>query len=432
MSKVVWLITGLAALLTLPAASGGGWSASRSLATCGVTAVPQIAFPSASPTEATGPGAIVWIASQAGCGRARAGHAAQSLSIAWLGPGDRPSRTVRQAVSASRSPSVLADGTSLGRVAVAAPTSTGSTAVLQGRAPNGLSAAATLAGDGGAVAIARAYLGDAAVASVRAGRSIAVDVERHYLPAFNAPRRVPIAAGPVTALTVTLDYRSDVLVAWQQNGFIWADVLRASGARAAVQRVGPSGPDPQLQAVVSDDDRGMVAWSSGVGTRTSVSFALSGTGVRFDGFRVLASYADPHGAGRQGGSLALVRLAEEDVLLAWTTVQNGHYAVLEVPAVFAGVRTATRLTQPGTDAILAALAPGPDNEAVALWREASQLWAARTVIAGASVAVNTPALVADSAAGAEPAFAVDPANDRPVAAWVTPGGGLAYAVGPRR
>jgi len=99
MSKVVWLITGLAALAALPAARGSGWSAPRSLAACGVSAAPPIAFPSASPTEATGSGAIVWLASS-GCARARGGRAVESLSIAWHAAGERPSRTTSQALAA--------------------------------------------------------------------------------------------------------------------------------------------------------------------------------------------------------------------------------------------------------------------------------------------------------------------------------------------
>ena len=46
-----------------------------------------------------------------------------------------------------------------------------------------------------------------------------------------------------------------------------------------------------------------------------VRIAFSGAGVRFAGSRLVASFADPRGAGHAPGSLALVRLSTENVML---------------------------------------------------------------------------------------------------------------------
>jgi hypothetical protein len=276
-----------------------------------------------------------------------------------------------------------------------------------------------------------------------------VRVERYFRSAFDRPLGIPIPIGGVSALVATMDYRSDVLVAWEQNGAIYAHMLRASGRTEPTQRVGNSSPNPQLQALVSDNDHAMIAWSSDDGrpapaARTSVHIAFSGAAVRFTGSRLVASFGDPRGAGHAPGSLALVRLSTENVMLAWTAAEHGHYVVRAVPAVFAGTRPAARLSDPGGQSVLADLAPGPAGEAVALWRSTpsqgavpettgSELWAARTFIQRhGRVGARTPEMVAAAAASAEPSIAVDPASDHAVAAWLEPGAHprIEYATGP--
>jgi hypothetical protein len=67
--------------------------------------------------------------------------------------------------------------------------------------------------------------------------------------------------GRIAVAAATRDrYRSDVLIAWQQGGSIYAHMLRDSGRSEPTQRVGASAPDPRLQALVSDDNHGMIAW----------------------------------------------------------------------------------------------------------------------------------------------------------------------------
>jgi hypothetical protein len=224
-------------------------------------------------------------------------------------------------------------------------------------------------------------------------------------------------------------------------------MLRASGRVEPTQRVGASVPDPQLQALVSDNDHGMIAWSSAGGSspaaRTNVRIAFSGAGVRFAGSRLVASFADPNGAGHAAGSLALVRLSTENVMLAWTDAELGHYVVRAAPAVFAGTRPAARLSDAADQSVLADLAPGPAGEAVALWSSApagsaleathNELWAARAFVERhGRVGFGAPELVAAAGANAAASVAIDPASDHAVAAWLTLGAdrSVEYAAGP--
>jgi hypothetical protein len=437
-------------------ATPGAWSAPTMLSGCVLASGPQVAFPSESPSVATGPGAIVWAEDpRCGSAAARPAGAAPELSVAAIAAaGAKPAR--RQPLEGRLQFGLAATGASKGRIAVAAqlrarPGSGRSGAeVLQGRAPGPLSPARTLSAGDGPVSLTRAYLGDAAIAAVqrRPRRAIAVSVERFFRSGFGPVRLLPIPSGRVSALTATMDYRSDVLLAWQQNGAIFAHMLRASGRPEPTQRVGESAPSPRLQALVSDNDHGMIAWSTraahGGRSRTQVLLALSGSGVRFDSHRIVASFTDARGIASAPGSLALVRLSSENVMLSWTDSEGGRMVVRAAPAVFAGTAPAARLSDPARQSVLAALAPGPAGEAVALWRSTppsrsgfdgshAELWAARAFIERhGRVGFSRAERVTSEAANVAPSLAVDPASDRPVAAWLRLGERprIEYATGP--
>jgi hypothetical protein len=309
--------------------------------------------------------------------------------------------------------------------------------VLQGRATGPFGSPVLLAAHDVPPALTRAYLGDVAIATVAPGPAIAVRVERYFRSSFERARLIPIPAGRVTALTATMDYRSDVLVAWEQNGSIYAHMLRASRRPDPTQRVGSSAPDPQLRALVSDNDHGMVAWSSTSAAQSSAARTreyvdLSQAGVRFVAPRLLASFADPANVGLSPGSLALVRLSTENVLLAWTDVEHGHYVVRAAPAVFAGTRPSALVSDAHGQAVLDDLAPGPAAEAVVLWSAAprgaaldpskTELWAARAVILQHDrPAVSAREPIAPAGPNVDGSVAVDPADDRAVVAWLTQG-----------
>ena len=430
------------------ASAPGGWAATGTLSGCPPAAAPRVVFPSRGPADATGPGAIVW-SSRASCGGGAQGSASGpvSLSLSAVGSGERVAKPSVLPLQLPSAPLVTAVGASFGRVAVAlAPAQAGAggmqPSIVEGAAGGRLTRV-TRDRVGGQVALARAYLGDVALAWVTPG-AISVRVQRYFRHRFGPARSIPIAAGRVTALTATMDYRSDVLLAWQQNGSIYAHMLRAYARADPTQRLGPSGPNPQLQALVSDNFHGIVAWSStDARARTRLHLDLSAAGVRFGAPRLLASYPDPARAGDRPGSLALVRLSSENVLLAWTAAEGGRYVVRAAPAVLAATRPTTLLSDPARDAVLADVAPGPEREAVALWSspagataagaQSTELWAARTIIArGDRLLSGQRERIAAAVANGAASVAVDPRSDRAVAAWRPPGAGsrIAYAVGP--
>lgn len=419
----------------------GAWSSPSVLGGCALSPGPRVAFPSQGPAAPTGPGAIVW-ASAPSCDPASASSV--SLSVAALGARGRATVVRTRSLGASAATGLTSVGGPLGRVVVSAgllgagfARLSGRGAVLQGRATAPFGSPTPLVARDMPPALTRAYLGDVAIATVTPGQAIAVRVQRYFQHSFASPKLIPIPAGRVTALTATMDYRSDVLIAWQQNGAIYAHMLRASGRPERTQRVGASAPDPQLRALVSDNDHGMVAWSTddvanGSQSRTRDYVALSDAGVRFTRPRLLASFADPARVGLRPGSLALVRLSTENVLLAWTDAEHGHYVVRAAPAVFAAARGGALVSDPRGQGVLADLAPGPSREAVVLWSAApgggafdpsrAELWAARAVIAPHSrPAVSARERIAPAGPTVDASVAVDPANDRAVAAWLTRG-----------
>jgi hypothetical protein len=420
------------------------WSPARDLASgCAIAGEPQIAFPSEAPSRPTGPGAIVWSADPSRCsaGPGAAADRPPSIALAPLGARDRPgaARSLTL-VPGALSGRLEAEGLGGGQIAVLAALRTSARAratatLLQARHGRALELAELAAG-APPLSLARAYLGDGAIVAVRAG-AIAVCVERHYQSRFGPARLIPLARGEVTALTAAMDYRSDVLVAWQQNGSIFAHMLRASGRAERTQRVGPGAPYAQLHALVSDNDHGMIAWAStderAGGAHTRIFLALSSAGVTFAHARELAAFGDVQRVGRLPGSIELERLSTENVLLAWTDLESGHYVVRAAPAVLALARPATRLSDPRRQTVLADLAPGPAGEALALWKSSpraarssraplTQLWVARaSIMRHDRLAMRAAELIGVPGAGTLATIAVDPADDRALAAWFDPG-----------
>ena len=65
----------------------------------------------------------------------------------------------------------------------------------------------------------------------------------------------------------------------------------------------------------------------------------------------------------------LVRLSSESVMAAWAGVDGGHWAIRSAPIDQRGLRTVSTISAAQTDAVPAALAPGPRGEAVMLLSE---------------------------------------------------------------
>jgi hypothetical protein len=148
------------------------------------------------------------------------------------------------------------------------------------------------------------------------------------------------------------------------------DLPASAGSARAVQRVAAAAPGARIQALLSDDNRAIVAWTDTRGGTTSVYYELTAVGVRFGAPRLLERFADPRGAAPARGSLRLVRLASESVMLAWSGAAAGHWVVHTAAVDLHGVRSIATISSPGRDALLADLAPGPDKEAYAVWSEA--------------------------------------------------------------
>ena len=127
-------------------------------------------------------------------------------------------------------------------------------------------------------------------------------------------------------------------------------------------------------------------------------------------------------------------------MLAWTGAVAGHWAIRVTAVDLNGVHPPGTISPPGRDALLADLAPGPNDEALALWTEPLQIatgldlssqaiFAARGFDAyPEQVKFAAPELIAPPGPNSEATVAFDPDSDRAVAAWRTGAGALAYAV----
>ena len=439
----------VAAGVSPPAGAMGasGWSPPATLGGCAAQGAPAVVFPSDGPTHATGPGAIVWSAGPGCAGGARA-------LVSAIGPQDVP-----RAASPVREPGgrtiafagPLAVGAGpRGRIVIAGAAHAGGDAeglFTQGPAGGGpFAAPAGTLGPAGPVALATAYLGDVAIASPlaggRRGGGIELRVERHEASAFGRPVPVSVTGeGPVEELRVALDYRSDALVVWSARGVVYARELAASGAIHPIERLAAGGSQPSIAALLSDDDRAIVAWADRGGGQTNVYLDISAPGVRFGRPRLLERFANPDGLRSPQASPSLVRLSSESVMMAWAGSAEGRWVVRAAPVDLDGVQAIETVSAGGeADALLAGLAAGPRDDAVILWTEPrpaaagstdlsrQAIFAARGADAspGASV-FGAPALVSPVGPTADPSIAVDPASDRAVTVWRGAGGEIEYA-----
>ena len=214
--------------------------------------------------------------------------------------------------------------------------------------------------------------------------------------------------------------------------------------------LGPAGYDPQLAAVLSDNNHAFVMWTNepppGVGGLSRIYLEHSGNNVSFGAPHphTLAAFSEPTGQRLTPHSIALVRMTpSEGVLAAWTLVQGGNYVVQAAGLTSSQVLPTATISEPGADLRLAALATGPDNDFVAVLESAPRraggfnasqqaILAARSVPGGpGGVAFEAPTQLAPPGSNSAPSVAIDPDSDRAVVAWQTMAGGLpavAYAV----
>jgi hypothetical protein len=442
----------LASLLALAAASASPWSAPAALGGCPAVSAAagapaaRVVFPSDRPSHGTGPGAVLW----SGSSRCPGGQGAR---VAVIGAGDAPgaSALVRSATGAPLAPrgALLAGGAPHGRILIAgsSPHAPNSALVVQGGARGPFSALAPVGGASAPMALATAYLGDVALASPPAGGSggLRVRVERYF--AHNFVRSVSTGApagGPVRGLTVAMDFRSEALAVWAQDGTLYAWLVPNKGAPRPVERLARVDGRPTIAALLSDDDRAIVAWSQQHGAHTSVYLDRSAAGVRFGRPQLLERFHDPDHVPAPAASPSLVRLSSESVMLAWAGASAGHWVVRTAPVDLSGEGATGTIAAPGTDALLAHLAAGPANDALVLWTQppragagtdgaGAELFAARgfddfpadgtaRTVFGAAERVAPLGPVADATA------AFDPDSDRAVAVWQGEAGAVDYSI----
>lgn len=472
-------------LCAAPAALAS-WSRPARLPGCAralSAAPPLIVFPDSAPQTRSGPGALLWTGlsecarptpSVEGTGGTAAAHKIDGAGAKdGSGGGARPApANAATAFGAplrvgglpgagralSRAASGLAQlaaatGTTAGQVAVlGSRAGAAAAALVEGRAVGAFPAAQPLGGSPAPVAIFSGYLGDAVLATTahtRRGWELAVRSQRHYSDSFAAPRLLPVGRLPPSALAVTMDYRSEVLLAWVSRGEIYARELPTGHAAGPVQKLGAGGADPELQALLSDDGRAIVAWRSQLSAgMTSIDVSISSAALHFGAPTVVERFRDPRGFAPARGSLRLTRMSSEAVMMAWPGLRAGRYVVRASPVSLrrgawapvtvsassaspAGAPTgAAARRRPATDAMLADLVPGPRAEVLALWTTTPRLPngtpdPARRAIEAAwghygghgEALFAPPETVAAPGPNGTPAAAFDPQSDTALAAW---------------
>ncbi len=443
--------TALVALLPANVQSGQPWSPAALLGACSGGGSPEVLFPRDTPRHPTGPGAIVWSAAPNCPG-------GPGPRISAITPGaDRPGPAAAAHTAAGRSLGLAAASAAAaphGRILLAGPAAAGAPRTLElseGLAGGAFGDPRSSGGASEPLALATAYLGDVALAAPgrpRGGEAIGgleLLVHRYYARGFLAP--VPIDAGHTAAvegLTVAIDYRSDALAVWERSGTIYARDMPGSGRSSQpVRRVAAAAPGAHIAALLSDDNRAILAWSETRHGVTSVYAELTAAGVSFVRPQLLERFQGPYATAPPSGAPRLVRLSSESVMLAWTGLAAGHWAVHTAAVDLGGVRSIATISTPGHDALLADLAPGPHGEAFALWSEPQPtaggpdldhqaLLAARGVDARPGRTLFTaPELIAPAgrtATTGQAAIGLDPDSDRAIAAWRTPEGAIAYSL----
>jgi hypothetical protein len=480
----------------------GQWSQPAGLSGCPGTGAPRVVFPSDSPTHGTGPGAIVWSASlpcAGGAGVRVAAIGATDIPGQPTAPRTAAGRPIALSGPVAATAGPYGRIVIAGASAEGAGTPAGGLLLTEGPADGPFASPTALGGPARMFAFTTAYLGDVALASpgsaqlaadtppgeavpltgetqtgtetrpagdtpigadaqpseagtlagetqprddTGSANGLQLRIQRHHSYRFAAPALVTSGAGgSVQALTVALNYRSDALAVWTREGSVYARELPAGGQPHTVERLGPGTPSgAQIAAVISDDNRAIVAWTYRHDDQTSVYITRSQTGVRFAGPQLLERFSDPRDLPAYVDSPKIVRLSSESVMIAWTGAEAGHWVVRTAAIDLHGVRAISTISPPDRDALLADLAPGPDGEAFALWTEPEQtplglnrgrqaIFAARGFDAYPGQTVFTPGeQVAPPGPNSDATVALDPDTDRAIAVWRTGAGATAYAI----
>ena len=449
--RPAWIACALALSTTATAdAAAMTWSAPAPLSSCAGAGAPRVAFPQSSPYVRTGAGAIVWGGAPLGC--APGAFAPFGIADAVLGADDRPGRPTTLRITAADKRELIGPNavgaTCGGGIVIAAGRSSRLGSGLEGVVVEGapgtqFRAPLALGGPAAPVAVARAYRGDVAVASVAAGsagagRGVVLRIQPYNASAFRPPIEVAAASGRVDAIAAALDFRADALVVWHDGGSVYAREWLQPGRLGPIQRLGSSGARPVLQPLISDNGRAIVAWTdtrtaARGATTTRILEAVARFQHRFEPPHVLERYTNLGGVGPDVGAVRLVRLSTETVMLTWTGLSGGRYVVRAAPVSVDAIPRG-RIISPGSgDARLADVATGPHGQALALWTSAprtsggldvsrERIVAARgDIVHPFRVRFQPSETVAVAGPNANPTVAYDPSSNRAVAVWNTRG-----------
>jgi hypothetical protein len=416
----------VAALVGTPTLASASWSTPVSAAPCSASGAPSLVFPTDAPDQPTGPGALVWSAA-AGC------SGGAGARVQEIGPADQllaaTVPTTAHATSLQALGVLTAAAAPHGELLIAGlePDSQ-DTLFLQGAAGGPFAPQQRPDPSGAPVALATGYLGDLAAVytAARDGHeTLQVAFERHSAYALGAPVSLDTGSGSLGEVTATLDYRSDVLLAWVQRGSVYACRVTNERVAGPIQRLGPAGRLTRIASLLSDDDRAIVMWSTRRGSLTSVYLDQSTPGPLFRPARLLESFSSTSVLPPR-----LVRLGDEGVVAAWTGYDAGRLVVRSAPIDEHGLLEITTTADPPGDALLASLAAGPFDEVFVLftdppgaaerpgWSVDSLLAAHGLVTRPGAVALGTPEVLASDMPVSDVTAAVDPATDRAVAAWI--------------
>jgi hypothetical protein len=430
-------------------AAGAQWSPPAALGACPAVGPVRAVFPSSSPAHPTGPGAVVFSAVQ-GCG------GGAGARVARIGADGLPGvpRIPRSAGGRRVAPTgdLAVSSAPHGRVVITGKLPrTGAPTLIQGSASGPFAELTVPAGVGSATppVLSGAYLGDVGLlsatgpASGGSGEQLHFDVERYFAQSFARETALGAPAGTVRALSLALDYRTDAIAVWTQGGAVLARDMPASGAAQPTQRLGAAGAHVRIQALLSDDNRAIVAWADDRAGVTSVYLDLSATGVRFGRPTLLERFRDPDGLPSPAASPRLIRLSSESVMIAWGGAAQGRWVLRTAPIDLRGLRAVATIVDPGRDVLLADLTPGPLGDALALWTEPQPgadglpdmtrqaIFASRGFDAAPGRTIfSASEELAPLGPVLEPSVSIDPATDRGLALWLGQGAAVDYSVRP--
>ncbi|WP_324342338.1 hypothetical protein [Baekduia sp.] len=253
-------------------------------------------------------------------------------------------------------------------------------------------------------------------------------------------RVLDIPAGATSGhAAVAVGTHGETLVAWSDDGELFARDVSRKGAVGMTARLGP-GRGASIDAAVDGTGRRLVAWDSqtvdeGEPTSPAVTrFATAKAGRPFGTTRTLETIA-ALGTGHyvHAPGVRLVLDGGSRALLAWTGHDATTFVVKAAEVVGGRVGASAVLSPAGTDAVLGDAATDPAGAATVLWRAGvagsdssgplggpravsrvfASVRAAGATTFGRREAISDPAVYISES----PAAAIDPTNGRSLAVF---------------